>query len=121
MLSFNTIKDSVVAIGAPSTAIMVTFLVFELGWLPIETVPVKAAKAAERAAGQADEALISLDKAVKQHRYQMQQTREQTDDLLSALREVCFNTSRSPERQRACGNLVRHSSPPTEGDSSVAR
>jgi hypothetical protein len=121
MISFGLLKDSVLAIGAPATAIMATFFALEFGWVPLDTTAAKGVKAATVAAEKVEDVSLSMDKSLRQHRYQMQQTREQTDDLLSAFREICFNTAKLPERQRACGNLVRHSSPPSEGDSSVAR
>lgn len=121
MLSFGLIKDSVLAIGAPATAIMATFFALEFGWVPVETTAAKAARAATAAAEKADEVAVSMDKSLKQHRSQRRQLEEQTDDILAAFRELCFNTAKSPDRQRACGNLVRHSSPPGEGDEHVTR
>ena len=105
MLSWSTIKELFSGIGVPATVIIIVMTFYQLGWVPFPTEASRGFKAAIVAAETAEAHGKLLDTAIFQHRSHMLQSERQLDDLLNALREICFNTARSESRQRSCSEL----------------
>ena len=107
MLSFSSLQEAVIHIGAPSTAVITVVLGLHLGWFTpfFETDLSRTARAVSANSQQLDLQAETIRKVVEQHTVQMNASERQLDALLSAMREVCFNTAKSEVRQRACAEL----------------
>ena len=107
MLSFSSIQDAVIHIGAPSTAVITVVMGLHLGWFTpfFDTDLSRTARGVMDNTRQLDLQSEEIRKAIEQHVLQMQASERQLDALLSAMREVCFNTAKSEVRQRACAEL----------------
>ena len=115
MLSFSSIQDAVIHIGAPSTAVITVVMGLHLGWFTpmFDTDLSRTARGVEAHARQLDAQAEEMRNVVAQHVLQMKASERQLDALLSAMREICFNTAKSDVRQRACAELNHsHASAP---------
>lgn len=96
MLSLTLIKEAIGQIGIPATVVAAIVASFHTGIIPSKTsgayeqVDVLATEVRNQ------QELVKL--IVKQHG-------EQMELLMLGMREICFNTAKSPDRERACGNL----------------
>lgn len=107
MLSFSTLKETAIQIGAPATAVIVIILLLNLGWLPFDTELSRTRTFAEASVKKLDDNAAIMNRIAEQHLSQMITHDKQLDVLIGALREVCFNTAKTNERERACGALTR--------------
>lgn len=109
MISFSTIQEAIIHLGAPSTIVLLVVVGLHTGYVPFETELSKARVVALENARLLDEHAIEMKRNSEQHTAQMLAHERALDAMLTAMREICFNTAKTNERERACGALNRFS------------
>lgn len=96
MLSFTDLKEGAAYIGLPATVVIGVVVALHMG-----TIPSATSKTYEGIT------LLSKDVTSQQTVVELiiRQHGEQMELLMQGMREICFNTAKTQDRERACGNL----------------
>lgn len=96
MLSVSELKEGAKHFGVPATGLGILMILFQTGLIPSSSSRAYDAVGLLSSEIHTQEQIVEL--IVKQHGEQMEM-------LMQGMREICFNTAKTQDRERACANL----------------